>query len=208
MLASASPARAKVLSDAGLHFSVQVADVDEDAVLERSQGASFADQVSALAKAKSVAVANSFSEGLNKARLDDEVLFVLGCDSMFEFEGRLAGKPYTREKAFESIMSYRGRSGTLHTGHALCEVRGESVKYISKTVSTSVHFGSYSEEDARRYVETDEPLQVAGSFAIDARGGAFIERIEGDYQSVVGVSVYALQELLKSFGYSIADFWG
>jgi septum formation protein len=195
VLASASPARAKVLKDAGYRFEVQVANsVDEDALIRQMQqeGLHPAAVVEQLAISKAEAVARAMSARPSRT-------FVIGCDSMFYFDNVLQGKPITPSKALEQILSYRGKSGILYTGHALCQV-GNELQIISRTVSTTVHFGSYTTEAAQFYVDSGEPLQVAGSFAIDALGSNFIRSVDGDYHSVVGISPFTVGSMLAEFG--------
>jgi len=127
VLASASPARRKLLEDSRIAFTVRVSSVDEDAALaaaneraraEGREGLSPAETASLLASLKARAVAEELAaEGVRDA-------LVLGCDSVFEFEGRAYGKPHTAENARERITAMSGHHGTLHTGHALVDLRG------------------------------------------------------------------------------------
>ena len=99
----------------------------------------------------------------------------------------------------------RGRSGVLHTGHCVIEpASGASAEGVA---STTVYFADVSDEEIERYVETGEPLQVAGSFTIDGIGSAFVERIEGNHGTVVGLSMPLLRRLLAQLGVQITDLW-
>jgi septum formation protein len=236
VLASKSPARASVLKAAGLKFEVKVADVNEERILDECRDLPFPEQVLELAKAKALAVANQIfdtkteKESVNDSSNDDEerdITLVVGCDSMFEFQGELMGKPHTYGKALENILNYRGRKGVLHTGHAVvlvehCQKANDDSEIeeglatdghqnelvtVGGTVSTAVNFANFSEDDAKAYVATREPLEVAGSFAIDGKGAGFIRGIEGDYHSVVGISPNALRELVESLDINYTDFW-
>jgi septum formation protein len=99
----------------------------------------------------------------------------------------------------------RGRSGVLHTGHALRD--STTGREASATGSTVVHFADVSDAEIAAYVETGEPLQVAGAFTIDGLGGAFVTRIEGDHHNVVGLSLPLLRELVGELGHVWTDLW-
>ncbi|GAA5227081.1 Maf family protein [Paeniglutamicibacter antarcticus] len=208
VLASASPGRAKVLTDAGIDFAIQVSTVDEDMALaravERFGELGPADTALLLAKAKAEDVA-----GLEST--DGAV--VLGCDSVFEFEGAVYGKPYTAEAATERWSAMSGKSGILHTGHWLVDNRSEededggSGATIGAVSSTRVDFENIGTEEIAAYVATGEPLPCAGGFTLDGRGSAFIRGIEGNPHTVIGLNVATLRELLHEAGLSITDVW-
>ena len=208
VLASASPGRAKILKDAGIDFDVQVSTVDEDAALaaatERFGELGPADTALLLAKAKAEDVAS---------REDTDGAVVLGCDSVFEFEGVAYGKPHTAQVATARWEAMSGKSGVLHTGHWLIDNRSEeeddggSGATIGAVSSTVVNFEKVTPEEIAAYVATGEPLPCAGGFTIDGRGAAFIRGIEGNPHTVIGLNVSTLRELLHEAGLSIADIW-
>lgn len=207
VLASSSPARRKLLEDAGIEFSVVVSDVDEDAVLRQAQEDAYskglgeispAQTAQLLAKAKAQSVAQ-----MGEA----QGALVLGCDSVFEFEGKAFGKPYTAENALARISAMSGHTGVLHTGHWLVDTRTSPATDSSELRSATVHFSRMSEAEISAYVATGEPLWVAGSFTIDGFGAAFIEGVEGEFHTVVGLSVNALRSLLKIHGVSMPEIW-
>lgn len=183
VLASASPARLRLLRQAGLDPEVVVSGVDEEA-LARGLGPS--QTASVLAEAKARVVAD---------RVEGEAA-VLGCDSVFEFAGRGWGKPGTPMAALERALMMRGGTGTLWTGHALV-VRGQ---VHAELVGTQVEFGTFTEDDARAYVATGEPLHVAGGFTLDGLGAPLIAGVHGDPGNVIGVSAAALKRLLGQAG--------
>lgn len=202
ILASASPARTKLLTDAGIRHSVLVSDVDEEAVTREHGVTDPAETALLLARAKCEAVA-----GLEAATGS----FVLGCDSVFEFNGEPYGKPYTAAAARERILQMRGNSGTLHTGHWLIDARntgdGGTETAMGAVASATVHFADMTDDEVDAYVATGEPLNVAGSFTIDSLGGAFITGVEGDAHAIVGLSVATLRGLLMQTGTAITAFW-
>ena len=216
VLASASPARKKLLEDSGIVFEVRVSHVDEDAVLVRATKTDGdqhtpAQAAQLLAQAKARAVAHELEdEGVVDA-------LVLGCDSVFEFEGTAYGKPYTPQKARERITAMSGKMGTLHTGHYLVDLRPAPedadpceacmIPHESELRSARVHFAQMSEQEIEDYVATGEPLQVAGSFTLDGYGAAFIRGVYGEPHAVIGLSVNALKDMLSRLGVPRSALW-
>lgn len=191
LLASTSPARKRLLTDAGIVFETRSPGVDEDALVAAERPATVQDMTLLLAKAKAEAV--SF-EGL-----------VLGCDSALWFEGEMLGKPHHPEVAIARWQKMRGKTGVLCSGHWLID--GATGDAAGKVTETSVKFADLTDDQIHRYVATGEPLQVAGAFTIDGIGGAFVERIEGDYHTVVGLSLVALRELVTDLGHDYQSLW-
>jgi septum formation protein len=191
VLASASPARLATLRAAGVKPDVVVSDVDESAV----RAATTSELVARLAEAKAGSVAAALREDA----------FVLGCDSLLELDGATFGKPGTYDAAVSQWQRMRGRVGVLHTGHAL--VRCPHGEVRTAVDSAAVQFGDVTDSEIAAYVGTGEPLHVAGAFTVDGLGGWFIERIDGDYHTVVGVSLPLLRRLLAEFGVSVAELW-
>ncbi len=199
ILASKSPARTRLLTDAGIRHSVLVSDVDEPAVVASYGDIDALDTALLLARAKAEAVASL--EGAGDA-------LVIGCDSVFEFDGEAHGKPYEPATAIERITRMQGRTGILHTGHWLIDTRGGgSGGTLGTVASASVTFGTMTDDEIRAYVATGEPLHCAGSFTIDGLGGAFIDRVDGDPHTVVGLSISTLRALLRSVHVPITDLW-
>lgn len=198
VLASKSPARTKLLSDAGIAHSILVSDVDEDAVSAAAGPLSPAETALLLARAKAEAVAADMSDGL-----------VVGCDSVFEFDGEPYGKPWEPAVARERWQLMRGKSGVLHTGHWLISTHdGGAPVAHGEITSAVVHFEDVSDAEIDAYVATGEPLQVAGGFTIDGMAGAFIGGVDGDPHTVVGLSISTLRRLLAKMGVSITELWG
>ncbi|SEM17611.1 Maf family protein [Rhodococcus maanshanensis] len=203
VLASASPARLTVLRKAGVEPFVLVSGVDEDAVQE-ALGPSAAPSrvVTELARAKATAV---LSELPAEVAAD---AVVIGCDSMLLIDGTLQGKPHTADVARARWRSMMGRSGTLLTGHCVLRVRdGATVGEASADSATIVHFGTPSGDDLEAYLESGEPMQVAGAFTLDGLGGWFIDRIEGDPSSVIGIGLPLVRRLLGEVGVGISELW-
>ena len=194
VLASASPARLATLRSAGVDPEVIVSGVDESQV----GGVPPAELALQLAELKAAAVAD-------RLRADGDQRLVLGCDSVLELDGEALGKPDDAVDATARWRAMRGRSGVLHTGHALHDLA--SGRVAAATASTTVHFAEVTDAEIAAYVATGEPLYVAGAFTVDGRGGAFVRGIEGDHHNVVGISLPLLRELLAELDHSWVDFW-
>jgi septum formation protein len=193
ILASASPARRALLAAAGIDAEVMVSGVDESVVE--------AEDAYALCLALARMKARTVAAGLAA----DPTALVLGCDSVLAFEGEIFGKPSGPDEAAKRWMMMRGRSGVLHTGHHLTGlVSGRQAEGVGTTV---VHFADISDAEIEAYVATGEPLNVAGAFTLDGRGGAFVDRIEGDPGNVIGLSLPLLRRLLAEMDVSITELW-
>jgi len=205
-LASTSPARLKVLRDAGIEPVTIAPGVDEDAVEARCREAGLItnthDVVNVLAKAKSEAVA---------AMPNSAGALVLGCDSQLDFEGESLGKPHDPQVAIDRWKRMRGKSGVLFSGHWLIDnlnpVAAQLPPAAGKVSSTVVHFENISDAEIEAYVATGEPLKVAGAFTIDGLGGAFLRSIEGDAHTVIGISLSVLRELTLQLGVEYTSMW-
>jgi len=199
VLASQSPARLAVLRAAGIEPSVVVSGVDEDAVAAALPDPSREELVTALALAKAEAVL----DGLPHAEA-----VVVGCDSMLSFQGEMLGKPGDADTARKRWAQMAGGAGELLTGHAVVRVEGGvRVAQSVGTQTTRVRFATPTQDEIDAYVDTGEPLQVAGAFTLDGLGGWFVEGIDGDPSSVVGISLPLTRRLLTEVGVSVIDLW-
>lgn len=201
VLASASPARLAVLRAAGIDPLVRVSGVDEDAVTAALADPAPEDLVTALAEAKAEAVAGS-------AAADEPDCVIVGCDSMLSINGEVVGKPGTAEAAAERWRSMAGGTGELLTGHSVVRLRGGAISERARGhVATAVRFGEPTEAELDAYIATSEPLQVAGGFTLDGRGGWFVEGVDGDPSSVIGISLPLTRSLLARVGVSVTSLW-
>ena len=190
VLASASPARLRLLRAAGLDADVIVSGVDESTVDSGDPGT----LALTLARLKAQAVADRVADGI-----------VLGCDSVLAFDGAILGKPVDAADAVRRWRAMRGRSGVLHTGH--CLVEAVSGKLAEEVAATTVYFADVTDAEIDAYVATGEPLVVAGAFTIDGLGGPFVERVDGDPGTVIGLSLPLLRRLLARLGVRLTDLW-
>ncbi|MCZ2806459.1 Maf family protein [Modestobacter sp. VKM Ac-2983] len=193
VLASQSPARLQLMRQAGLNPEVVVSGVDETAVTAPRVG----ELVALLAAAKAAAVAADQTDAL-----------VIGADSVLEFRGQALGKPADTADARVRWQRMCGRSGVLHTGQAVFDVRDGGVAQRDVGVSsTVVHFATPTPEELEAYLATGEPLGVAGAFTLDGLGAPFVRRIEGDPSAVLGLSMPLLRTQLAKLGLAITDLW-
>jgi septum formation protein len=203
VLASKSPSRLATLQAAGIEPEVLVSGADESIVAEPEPAA----RALGRARLKATAVADQ----LLSATVVDAggPTAILGCDSVFEFDGSAFGKPRSPAVATERIRRMRGRSGVLHTGHHLIlSEDGSTVSYAAgDTAASTIHFANIDDAEIAAYVATGEPLHVAGSFTIDGLAGPFITRIEGDPHNVVGLSLPLLRNLIIAAGHSWPELW-
>lgn len=191
LLASASPARRRLLEQAGIPHRVRVSGVDEGTI----RVADPSQLVLRLAQAKALAVLDgeaADAAGLKAAQLPTP-LAVLGCDSLLIFEGELFGKPGDAAEAITRWERMAGGSGTLLTGHCLLR---RAQPPLLETVSTQLGFAPLDRGEIEAYVASGEPLACAGGFALEGRGGLVIERLDGCYSNVIGLSLPLLRRWL------------
>jgi len=191
VLASASPARRRVLEDGGFAPEVIVSGVPEDDVV-----GSTGDVALALAERKASAVA---------ATLTGEPAIVIGCDTVLDVDGETRGKPSSVEQARSWWASVAGRSAVLHSGH--CVIDTATGRRASGVANTIVHYGMPTAAEMDAYLSTDEPLAVAGAFTIDGYAAPFVTGIDGDHGNVLGLSLPLLRTLLAEIDVHITDLW-
>lgn len=214
-LASTSPARLATLRAVGIEPIAIAPGVDEEAAVEAAAAdvpggvLPAPDMVQLLARLKAEAVLDAAvlsGAGLSADHLDG---FILGGDSAFELDGVVYGKPHEPDVARARWLAQRGRSGVLHSGHWLIDHRGGRVNgAVGRASRATVHFADDIETaEIDAYIATGEPLRVAGAFTIDSKGAGFIDRIEGDPHTVVGLSVPLLRKLVHELGGRWTDLW-
>ncbi len=190
VLASASPARLRLLRDAGFDPTVMVSGVDEQTVTADDPR----ELVDELARRKAEAVATALQDAL-----------VVGADSMLLLDGQTLGKPDDAADARARWLRMRGRTGTLLTGQAVIDVA--SGRTASGVAATTVRFGTPTDEEVDAYVASGEPLAVAGAFTLDGRSAPFVEGIDGNAGTVIGLSLPLLRTQLAELGVRIHDLW-
>ncbi len=199
ILASASQSRKKLLENCQIDFLQFASDFDESSIKDEN--------FSNLALELSFQKAFMLSENIQKISLprkfNDISLEILGCDSIFEFKGEAYGKPSNKEEAFSRWTKMSGEFGFLHTGHTLLIGNFDSTlnmfkitKTIRQTISSRVYFSKLDDWEIKSYVDTNEPLYCAGGFALEGIGGKYIEKIEGCFSNVMGLSLPWLRKNL------------
>lgn len=192
VLASQSPSRRMLLEQGGITPVLRPAHIDEDAIIAELGEAEPRIIVQKLAQAKAATVAGDFPADV-----------VVGCDSMLLLDGELLGKPHTPERTIARWKAQRGQEAHLLTGHAV-GYRGE---WVVDTVSTAIRFGDVSDADIAAYAASGQPLECAGAFTLEALGSWFIDSIDGDPTSVIGLSMPLLRRCLYRFELNASDFW-
>lgn len=198
LLASQSSSRLTLLRQAGINPQVLVSNVDEDAIADANPQLSTGELCVLLASAKGQAVAASL-------QADHEPTLIIAADSMLDFAGVAYGKPGTPEIATQRWQMMRGHSGRLQTGHWVYDtLTGQS---RSGLAGADVQFANISDDEIRAYVNSGEPLQVAGGFTHEGRSAAFIESINGDGPAVAGLSLVLLRKLCAELDIAWIDLW-
>jgi septum formation protein len=188
ILASSSASRLRLLESAGITPKVLISGVDEEA--SEFDLLSPAELVIALAILKAHTVKESAPENS----------LIIGCDSTFEFNGKSLGKPGNRENAIARCKELSGKSGYLHTGHCLIDLK-QGIE-LSERSTAKVQFAQMTEAEIIDYVDSGEPLNVAGGFTLDGLSAPFITNIEGDPSGIIGLSLPLLRKMIISLGYS------
>lgn len=186
ILASASPRRQELLANLGLDFEVKISDVDESLNEQMPP----AQQVEQLAERKATAVAAQLNRGL-----------VIGADTLVVLGQSVLGKPADRQEAIEMIKRLQGRSHEVFTGLAVIDA--DTGKTVVTHQATAVRFKPMTAEQIERYVDTGEPFDKAGAYAVQGKASIFIDSIRGCYFNVVGLPVAKLADVLKVFGVEI-----
>ena len=178
ILASQSPRRQELMKLTGLPFTVRVADVDEtmDKSLPVQQ------EVTRVSRLKAQTIAAG-------AAADD---IVIAADTIVVIDGRELGKPRSEQEALDMLRLLSGRTHEVVTVLSVC--KGPRIE--SEAVVTKVTFRTLCEEELRAYVRTGEPMDKAGAYGIQERGGIFVERIEGDFFTVLGLPLCELFRIL------------
>ncbi|MDF5736064.1 MULTISPECIES: Maf family protein [unclassified Nostoc] len=190
VLASASPARRRLLQTVGIEAIVRPSDFDESQI-ELSDPAEL---VKTLARYKAETVAPQFESSL-----------IMGCDSVLSINGEIYGKPADISEAIARWQTMQGNFGDLYTGHALIDINQN--RTLVKSQVTRVYFVQMSDKAIKAYVATGEPLKCAGAFAIEGFGSFFVEKIAGCHSNVIGLSLPLLRQMLGELGYDVTDFW-
>ena len=194
VLASASPARLALLRASGVDPLVIASGVRESDVTGTAGEISLT-----LARRKADAVAGELDGHLEGRAI------IVAADSVLEHDGAVYGKPADAEDARQLWHRLRGTTGVLHTGH--CVIDTANGRTLVEPANTVVHFAKVTDEEIDMYIATGEPMRVAGAFTLDGLGAPFLERVEGDPKTVIGLSLPLLRRMLAELGITWTDLW-
>jgi septum formation protein len=183
ILASKSPRRKDLLEQAGLKFSIIPSDFDESSVT-MSDPESY---VQTLAKAKAIDISEKYADS-----------WVLGADTIVLIDASILGKPGSKEEARFMLKRLSGKMHQVITGYCLCRKAKKDI--ISGTVKTNVQFKTLRDAEIEWYIQTGEPFDKAGAYAIQGIGAFLVKSIDGSYTNVVGLPVCEVIEHLISEG--------
>ena len=183
ILASASPRRIELLSLLGLHFEIMPSHVDEAFVTgETPRG-----HVLRLSEAKAMTASVLHPDA-----------WVMGADTIVIINGEVLGKPRTPDEAKEMLGKLSGRVHTVFTGFTVA--RKSLDIFIRDAVESSVRFREIPEDEMAWYIESEEPYDKAGGYAVQGMGAFFIKEICGSYTNVMGLPLCEVVDVLKSIG--------
>ena len=210
VLASASPRRRELLSQIGLEFTVMPSTKEENAKtteagalvqgLSRQKAVDIWEQLSGDQGQNPDTDQEQISEETQEPNLNGKrqpELLVIGADTVVCCEGKILGKPHSREAAAEMLTALQGRSHEVYTGVTLYS-QSEAVTFFE---CTQVEFYPMTEAEISDYIDSKEPMDKAGAYGIQGLGARFVKGIRGDYNNVVGLPVGRLYQELKSHGW-------
>ena len=189
ILASGSPRRKDILNMLGIPFEVVVSDADETV----SAGTPPDEMVKELSLRKAAEVSKNLESGA----------IVIGSDTVVYLDGEILGKPADSEDAYGMLEKLSGRTHIVYTGITVIFKSESGEKAVSAVDGTEVTFKELTPENISAYIASGEPFGKAGAYAVQGIGSVFIERINGDFFTVVGMSPKVLSEILESQGIDI-----
>ena len=203
ILASSSKSRKELLKNADIKFFQLASSFDESTIKE----ANIINLAAELSYSKAKNTFEKIESSYENFKLDASSLEILGCDSIFEFKGKAFGKPLNKQEAYDRWLLMSSNSGYLHTGHTIlfCEFTNNMKKFICKkkikeVISSKITFANLEKNEIENYVNSNEPLHCAGGFALEGRGGKYIEKIDGCFSNVMGLSLPWLRKIFVNEG--------
>jgi len=189
ILASGSPRRKQLLEQVGIPYEVIVSNVDETI-------SGLPDvQVRDLALRKANAVRNMIQGNA----------IIIAADTLVYIDGQVLGKPDSPDDAFDMLQTLQGRCHTVYTGVAVLSIEAGKVSQQAFVDATRVYFRSLSDTEIWAYIGTGEPFDKAGAYGVQDKGALLVDRVEGDFFTVVGLPVAKLATALREIG---VEVWG
>lgn len=185
ILASASPRRRELLEQGGIPFTVIPSQAEEK--LTTTQPGLAVEELSYLK-----------CSDIYEKSAEDAV--VIGADTVVASEGKILGKPSSKEDAVKMLQSLQGKAHEVYTGVTIMVREGDENRKKTFHEKTKVVFYPMSEEEIRSYVDTGEPMDKAGAYGIQGKSAVFIKEISGDYNNVVGLPLARIYQELKNMG--------
>lgn len=182
ILVSASPRRRELLKRLGFQFEVKPADVDERAIEYKSP--------------RELAMKAAYQKVLSKASELTPSSILVGCDTIVVLDGTVFGKPANADEALQMLRTLSGRRHSVISGVA---VKATPSSVLLDAEESYITFRELSEREIREYVESGEPMDKAGAYAIQGGARAFVEKIEGNYWNVVGLPIHKLLDMLSQY---------
>lgn len=183
ILASASPRRAEILTKLNLPFEIVPSTYEEDMSLEMAPS--------------ELAIFLSKHKALEVAQRQPDAL-IIGADTFVSLDGELLGKPHTPQAAKKMLEKISGK--TLETISGITIIDSRTERTISKAVVSKISHREITASEIDAFVKTKNPLDKAGAMEIQGIGAIFIEKIEGDYFNIMGLSLFETAKLLQEFG--------
>lgn len=184
ILASASPRRKELMILAGFQFEIKVSHKEE--CYQSIEPDEVVKELSLL-KAEDIA-----------GRVETKDLVIIGADTVVAHNGKILGKPHSKEEAFHMIKSFQGEKHQVYTGVAILKFDSEGNKtFMNQAVKTDVYVNPMTDEEIWNYIEKDNVMDKAGAYGIQSGFAIHIEKIEGDYFNVVGLPISFIYEALK-----------
>ena len=183
ILASASERRQELLARLVDNFEILVSDFDERSITFNNNISEYVEDI-AVNKAENVS-----------SKLVDNDAIIISADTVVSIDGNILGKPKDKKDAFNMLKMLSGKTHQVYTAIAVKNLKNG--KLLKKTLKTDVEFSNLSDDDINKYIETGEPMDKAGAYGIQGKGGIFVKEIRGCYYNVVGLSINALKQMLE-----------
>lgn len=187
ILASKSPRRKEILEGFGFNLEIVTKNIEE--VSDRT---GILDKIIDISRKKTIAVAEDFPQE-----------FVVGADTVVELNGEILGKPKNREHAYEMLKALSGRKHRVITAYTLICLN-EDIEILNYNM-TDVYFKELTEEEINWYIDTEESMDKAGAYGIQQKGAIFVEKIDGDFFTVMGFPIGKFIKSLEEIGISLTD---